>query len=85
MIYGEVILIFPNHVTVVFGFRTSQEVVEMVDCVSIPNVIYGRVVLLPLSFDFVLVSLCCQNLAVYEPFIDKFWSFAFMYRRMLVK
>ena len=39
-----VILIFPNHIAIVFGFRTFQETVEMVHCGSIPTAIYGRVV-----------------------------------------
>ena len=72
------------HVTIVFGFRTFQEAVEMVHCSSIPTVIYGRVVPSPLPFDFAFVCLCCQNLTVYEPFVDM-WSFVFMYRCMLVK
>ena len=75
-----VILIFPNHVTIVFGFCTFQEAVEVVHCGSIPTGIYGRV---PLPFEF--ASLCYQNLAVYEPFIDMLWSFVFMYRCVLVK
>ena len=74
------ILIFPNHVTIVFGFRTFQEAVEMVHYGSIPTAIYGRVVPSPLPFEFAFPSLCCQNLAVYEPFVDVLWSFAFMYR-----
>ena len=78
-----VILIFSNHVTIVFGFRTLQEAVEMVNSGSIPSAIYGRVVTSPLPFEF--ASLCCQNLTVYEPFVDMSWSFAFMYRRVLVK
>ena len=47
-----VILIFPNHVTIVFGLQTFQKAVEMVHCGSIPTVIYGRVVpsLLPFKF-----------------------------------
>ena len=76
---------FPNHVTIVFGFRTFQEAVEMVHCGSIPTTIYGRVVPLPLPFEFLFVSLCCQNLAVYEPFVYMLWSFAFMYRCVLVE
>ena len=40
-----VILIFPNHITIVFGFRTYQEAVEMVHCGSIPTAINGRVIL----------------------------------------
>ena len=80
-----VILIFPNRVTIVFGFRTLQEVVEMVHCGSITTVIYGRVVPLPLSFKFAFVYLCCQNLTVFEPFVDMLWGFAFMYRCVLVK
>ena len=63
-----VILIFPNHFTIVFGFCTFQEAVEMVHCSSIPTAIYGRVVPLPLPFEF--ESLCCQIFAVYEPFVD---------------
>ena len=46
-----------------FGFRTFQEVVEMVHCCSMPTTVYGRVVPLPLRFEIALVSLCCQNLA----------------------
>ena len=80
----RVFLIFPNHVTILFGF-TLQEVVEMVHCGSIPIAIYGRVVPLPLPFEFVFASLCCQNLAVYEPFVDMLWSFVFIYRWVLVK
>ena len=80
-----VILIFPNHVTIVFVFCTFQEAFEIVHCVSILTVIYGRVVTSPLPFDFVFVSLCCHNLTAYEPFFDMLWSFAFMYRCMLVK
>ena len=55
----------------------------MVYCGSTPTVIYGRVVPSPLPLEF--VSLCCQNLAVYEHFVDMLWSFAFMYRCVLVK
>ena len=55
----------------------------MVHCSSIPTTTYGRVVPLPLPFEF--ASLCCQNLDVYELFIDMLWSFAFMYRSVLVK
>ena len=80
-----VILIFPIHVTIVFVFCAFQEVVEVVHCGSIPTAIYGRVVLSPLPFKFAFVPVCCQNLAVYEPFIDMLWSFAFMYRCLLVK
>ena len=80
-----VILIFPNHITVVFGFCTFQETVEMVHSGSIPTAVYGRVVLWPLPFEFVLTSLCCQNLTVDEPFVDMLWGFTFMYRCMLVK
>ena len=65
-----VILIFPNHIAIVFGFRTFQEAVEMVHCSSIPTAINGRVVPSPLPSEFALASLCCQNLAVYEPFLD---------------
>ena len=57
----------------------------MVHCGSIPTAIYGRVVPSPLHFKFVFMSLCCQNLAVYQPFVDMLWSFAFMYRCVLVK
>ena len=39
-----VILIFPNHVTLVFGFCAFQEVVEVVHCGSKPTAIHGRVV-----------------------------------------
>ena len=46
----------------------------MVHYDSIPTVIYGRFVLSPLPFEIVFVFLCCQNLAVYEPFIDISWS-----------
>ena len=70
-----VVLIFPNHIAVVFGFCTFQEAVEMVHCGSIPAAIYDRVVPSPLPFEFALASLCCQNLAVYEPFLDMLWSF----------
>ena len=49
----------------------------MVHWGSIPTAIYGRVVPLPLPFEFVFVSFCCQNLAVYEAFIDMLRSFAF--------
>ena len=80
-----VILIFPNHVTIVFDFCTFQEVVEMVHCGSIPTAVYGRVVPSPLPFESACASLCCQNLAVYEPFVDMLWSFASMYRYVLVK
>ena len=80
-----VILIFPNHVTIVFAFCTFEEAVEMVHCGSIPTAIYGRVVPLPLPFEFVFASLCCPNLVVYEPFVDMLWSFAFMFRCVLVK
>ena len=52
---------------------------------SIPTAIYGRVFPSPLPFEFAFASLCCQNLAVYEPFVDMLWSFAFMYRCVLVK
>ena len=68
------ILIFTNHITIVFGFRTFQEAVEMVHCGSIPTTINGRVVPLPLRLEFVLASLCCQNLAVYEPFDCQFYN-----------
>ena len=47
-----VILIFPNHVSIVFGFRTFQEVVNMVHCGAIPTAVYGRVVPSPLPFKF---------------------------------
>ena len=67
------------------SFCTFQEAVEMVHCSSIPTTIYGRVVPSPLPFEFVFASLCCQNLTFYEPFIDKLWSFAFMYRCVLVR
>ena len=63
-----VILSFPNHVTIVFGFCTFQESVEMVHCGSVFTAVYGRVVPAPLPCKF--VYLCCQNLIVYEPFID---------------
>ena len=76
---------FPNHITIVFGFRTFQEVVEMVHCGSMPTTINGRVVPSPLPLKFVLASLCCQNLAVYEPFVGMLWSFVFIYRCMLVQ
>ena len=56
-----IILIFPNNVTIAFGFRTFQEAVEMVHSGSIPTAIYGRVVPSPLPFEFAFVSLCCQN------------------------
>ena len=81
----RVIVIFPNHVTIAFGFCKFQEAVEMVHCNSIPTTIYGRVVPSPLLFEYVFASLCCQNLAVYEPFVDMLWSFAFMYRCTIVK
>ena len=80
-----VFLIFPNHVTIVFGFRTFQEVVEKVHCGSVPTAIYGSVVPSPLPFEFAFASLCCQNLTVYEPFVDMLWTFAVMYRCVLVK
>ena len=51
-----VILIFPNHITIVFGFRTFQEAVEMVHCGSIPTMINGRVVPSPLPFEFALLN-----------------------------
>ena len=57
----------------------------MVHCGSIPTAIYGRVVTLPLPFDFEFVSLYCQHLAVYETFVDMLWSSAFMYRCMLLR
>ena len=57
----------------------------MVHSGSIPTAVYGRVVPLPLPFEFALTSLCCQNLTVDEPFVDMLWGFAFMYRCMLVK
>ena len=56
------------HVTIVFGFSTFQEAVEMVHCSSIPTVIYGRVVPSPFPFEF--ASFCCQNFGVYESFVD---------------
>ena len=71
--------------TMLFGFRLFQEAVEVVHCGSIPAVIHGRVVPLPLPLKFAFVSLCCQNLTVYEPFIDMLCCFVFMYRCMLVK
>ena len=37
------IIIFPNHVTVVFGFCTFQVAFEVVHCDLIPSVIYSRV------------------------------------------
>ena len=87
MIYGglslwnpqglEIILIFPNHVTIVFDFHMFQEAVEMVHCGSIPTTIYGRVDPLPLPLEFAFASLCCQNISVYESFVDM-WSFAFI-------
>ena len=80
-----VILIFPNHITIVFGFLTFQEAVEMAHCGSIPTMINFRVVPSLLPLKFVLASLCCQNLAVYEPFVDMLRSFAFMYRCSLVQ
>ena len=45
-----VILIFPNHATIVFGFHTFQEVVEIVHCGSIPTANYGKVVPSPVPF-----------------------------------
>ena len=51
-----VILIFPNHVTIVFSFRTFHEAVEMVHYSSIPTTIYGRVVPSPLPFDLRLFA-----------------------------
>ena len=45
----------------------------------------GRVVPLPLPFKFAFASLCCQNLIVYEPFVDMLWGIAFMYRCVPVK
>ena len=54
-----VILIFPNHVTIVFGFHAFQEVVEVIHCSSIPTAIYGRVIPSPLPFEFVFASVCC--------------------------
>ena len=80
-----VILIFPNHITIVFGFCTFHKTVEVVHSGSIPSTVYGRVVPSPLPFKFALTSLCCQNLTVNEPFVDMLWGFAFMYRCMLVK
>ena len=80
-----VILIFPNHISIVFGLCTFQEVVEMVHCGSVPTMINGRVVPSPLPLEFVLTSLCCQNLAVSVPFVGMLWSFAFMYRFVLVQ
>ena len=74
-----------KNITIVFGFRTFQEAVEMVHCGSIPTAINGRVVPSPLPFEFALASLCSQNLAVYEPFPDMLWSFAFMFRCMFVQ
>ena len=50
----------------------------MVHCSSMPTTIFGRVVPLPLPLEFALTSLYCQNLVVYEPFVDMFWSFTFM-------
>ena len=76
----DVILIFLNHVTIEFDFRTFQEAVEMVHCGCIPTMIYGRVVPLPLLFEFAFASLCCQNLTVYESIVDMLLNFAFMYR-----
>ena len=57
----------------------------MVHCGSIPTEIYGRGVPSPLPFEFAFASRCCQNLVVYEPFVDMLWGFAFMYRCMLIK
>ena len=80
-----VIVIFPNHITIVFGFCTFQEAVEMVHCSSIPTTINGRVVPSPLPLEFALASLCSQNFVVYEPFVGMLWSIAFMYRCVLVQ
>ena len=80
-----VILIFPNHITIVFGFCTYHKTVEMVHSGSIPATVYGRAVPSPLPFEFALTSLCCQNLTVNELFVDMLCCFAFMYRYMLVK
>ena len=80
-----VVLIFLNHITIVFGFRTFQEAVEMVHCGSMPTTIYGRVVPSALPLEFALASLCCPNLAVYELFVGMLWSFVFMYRCVLVQ
>ena len=71
--------------TILLGLRTFQEAVEMVHCGSIPTMINGRVVPSPLPLEFALASLCCQNLVVYESFVGMLWSFAFMYRCMLVQ
>ena len=59
--------------------------VKVVDSGSIPTVIYGIVVPLPLTFKFTFVSFSYQNLTDDEPFIDMLWSFVFMYRYMLFK
>ena len=57
----------------------------MVHCSSISTTINGRVVPSPLPLEFALASLCCHDLAVYEPFVGMLWSFAFMYRCVLVQ
>ena len=80
-----IILILPNHITIVFGFPTFQEAVEMVHSGSIPTTINGRVVPSPLPIEFALVSICCHNLAVYETSVNMLWNFAFMYRCVLVQ
>ena len=75
------ILIFPNHVTIVFGFCTFQEAVEIT---SIPA-LYLLQFMAKLSLHHSLSSMgCCQNLAVCEPFVEMLWSFAFKYRCVLV-
>ena len=63
------ILIFPDHVTIVFGFRTFKEAVEMIHCSSILIAIYDRVVSSPLPSRLCLLLFAAKMSQLMNPLL----------------